>query len=50
MSEALGWIERMRPRRSVLTNLHTDLDYATLKAQVPEGVDVAYDGLVIAVD
>ncbi len=49
VSEALGWINRMRPRRSVLTNLHTDLDYAKLKAEIPEGVDVAYDGMTIAV-
>ena len=47
VSDALGWIERLKPRRAILTNLHTDLDYATLKARLPEGVDVAYDGMVV---
>ena len=45
LSEALDWIRRMRPRRAVLTNLHTDLDYERLKADLPAGVTPAYDGL-----
>jgi phosphoribosyl 1,2-cyclic phosphate phosphodiesterase len=45
--EALEWIARMRPKRAILTNLHTDLDYARLSAEVPKGVEVAYDGMRI---
>jgi phosphoribosyl 1,2-cyclic phosphate phosphodiesterase len=45
LDEALAWIERMRPRRAVLTNLHTDLDYETLRRRLPENVDPAYDGM-----
>ncbi|MFC7052950.1 MBL fold metallo-hydrolase [Hansschlegelia quercus] len=48
LSDALGWIERLKPRRAVLTNLHTDLDYATLKARLPAGIEPAYDGLRLA--
>ena len=48
LSDALGWIERMRPKRAILTNLHNDMDYATLKAQLPPHVDVAYDGMLIS--
>ncbi len=47
LSDALGWIMRMKPRQAVLTNLHTDLDYATLASSVPEGVHVAHDGMTI---
>ena len=47
LDDALRWIERMKPKRAVLTNLHTDMDYATLKARLPSEIDVAYDGLVI---
>lgn len=47
LSEALAWIERMKPRRAVLTNLHTDLDYGTLMRDLPEGVTAAYDGMKI---
>jgi phosphoribosyl 1,2-cyclic phosphate phosphodiesterase len=45
LDEALTWIERMRPRRAVLTNLHTDLDYETLRRRLPENVEPAYDGM-----
>ena len=47
LSEALSWIERMRPKRAVLTNLHTDLDYETLRSELPDGIIPAYDGLVV---
>jgi phosphoribosyl 1,2-cyclic phosphate phosphodiesterase len=47
LSEALEWIERLRPRRAILTNMHIDLDYETLKREVPTHVDVAYDGMRI---
>ncbi len=45
LAEALGWIEQLKPRRAVLTNLHTDLDYRALLASLPENVVPAYDGL-----
>ena len=44
VGKALGWIERLKPKRAVLTNMHVDLDYATLAAQLPEGVEPAFDG------
>jgi len=47
LSDALGWIERLKPRHAVLTNLHTDLDYATLLRELPAGVEPAYDGMRI---
>ena len=45
LERTLSWIERIRPRRAILTNMHIDLDYAELAAQLPEGVEPAYDGL-----
>jgi phosphoribosyl 1,2-cyclic phosphate phosphodiesterase len=47
LAEALALIERLAPRRAVLTNLHTDLDYATLARQLPRHVIPAYDGMRI---
>lgn len=47
VSDALALIERVLPRRAVLTNLHTDLDYNALKARLPDGVEPAYDGMRI---
>ncbi len=48
LDEALSWIEKMKPRRAVLTNLHNDLDYGTLVRQLPEHIRPAHDGLVLA--
>ena len=36
VSEALALIERVKPRRAILTNLHTDLDYGRLKSELPD--------------
>ena len=47
VDEALAWIERMRPRRAVITNLHTDLDYEALSRRLPGNVTPAYDGMRI---
>lgn len=44
---ALEWIDRMKPRRAVLTNMHNDLDYATVSAETPDHITPAYDGMVI---
>ncbi len=37
----------MKPKRAVLTNLHNDLDYATLVRQLPEHIRPAHDGMVL---
>jgi phosphoribosyl 1,2-cyclic phosphate phosphodiesterase len=44
---ALSWIARVKPKRAVLTNLHLDLDYATLAAELPPDVEPAYDGMTV---
>ncbi len=50
VEKALGWIERLRPKRAILTNLHIDLDYAELAARLPPGVEPAFDGLRFSVE
>jgi len=47
LEEALAFVERLRPRRAILTNLHSDLDYAELRASLPPGVEPGHDGLMI---
>ncbi|MFT6536929.1 MAG: phosphoribosyl 1,2-cyclic phosphate phosphodiesterase [Loktanella salsilacus] len=44
LSQTLDWIARVKPAQAVLTNMHIDLDYATLCAELPSGVTPAYDG------
>ena len=41
------WIKRVKPKRAVLTHMHVDLDYAVLARALPEGVEPAYDGMVL---
>ncbi len=43
----LDWIAQARPRRAVLTNMHIDLDYATVEAETPAHVTPAHDGMQI---
>ncbi|HEY1615675.1 MAG TPA: MBL fold metallo-hydrolase [Rhizomicrobium sp.] len=47
VATALEWIARVRAPHAVLTNLHIDLDYETLKRELPPGVEPAYDGMRI---
>jgi len=43
----LEWIERVRPERTILTNMHVDMDYRTLCKELPAGVEPGYDGMVL---
>ncbi len=47
VDQALAWIDRVKPERAILTNLHVDLDYRELAGRLPPGVEPAYDGLTL---
>jgi phosphoribosyl 1,2-cyclic phosphate phosphodiesterase len=47
LADALGWIELLKPKRAILTNLHADLDYETLCKELPAHVEPAYDGISV---
>ena len=49
LDDALSWIERLKPRRAILTNLHADLDYEVLRGKLPVHVVPAFDGMTFAV-
>jgi phosphoribosyl 1,2-cyclic phosphate phosphodiesterase len=49
LDDALRWIERLKPRRAILTNLHADLDYEVLRGKVPVNVVPAFDGMSFGV-
>jgi phosphoribosyl 1,2-cyclic phosphate phosphodiesterase len=46
---ALGVIERLAPRRAYLTHICHDLPHAATNRQLPAGVELAYDGLVVEI-
>lgn len=50
LAMTLGWIEQVRPKLSILTNLHVDMDYAALRARLPDGVRPAFDGCCVTLD
>jgi phosphoribosyl 1,2-cyclic phosphate phosphodiesterase len=47
LPETLEWIERLKPKHAILTNLHTDLDFARLQSELPAHVEPAFDGMRI---
>jgi phosphoribosyl 1,2-cyclic phosphate phosphodiesterase len=47
LTDALGWIARIEPKRAVLTHLHIDVDYSELAARLPQTVAPAFDGMVL---
>ena len=46
VGETLAWIERLKPKRAILTHMDYSLDYATLQRELPTNVEPAYDGMV----
>jgi phosphoribosyl 1,2-cyclic phosphate phosphodiesterase len=50
VEQALDWIARIKPKRAVLTHMHVDLDYETLRRSLPENIEPAYDGMVLTTE
>ena len=48
LSESLEFIEQINPRRAVLTNMHSDLDYESLLKRLPENIVPGFDGFQLA--
>jgi phosphoribosyl 1,2-cyclic phosphate phosphodiesterase len=49
LARTLDWIARVKPRRAILTNMHVDMDYETLKRELPPGVEPAWDGMTVTI-
>ena len=47
LEKSLELIYEFSPKKAILTNLHSDLDYEELKKKLPNNVLPAYDGLEI---
>ena len=47
LREAIFVHRKLEPKKTILTNLHYDLDYGTLLHKLPKNVFPAYDGLQI---
>ena len=49
VDQALEWIQRIKPSHAVLTHLGPSIDYAELNDYLPDGIEAAYDGMVIEI-
>ena len=49
LEQALAWIAELKPKRAILTNMHVDMDYQTLKGELPDGVEPGFDGMTLHV-
>lgn len=45
LSKTLKLIELLKPKKTILTNMHIDLDYEYLKKNLPKNVSPAFDGM-----
>ena len=43
--DAINFIKLVKPKKTILTNLHTDLDYESLNKRLPKNIVAAYDGI-----
>jgi phosphoribosyl 1,2-cyclic phosphate phosphodiesterase len=50
VKQALAWIERLGVKRAILTHMTVELDYETLRRQLPPHVEPGYDGMVVHIE
>lgn len=50
LEQSLEAIARLKPRRAILTNLHVDLDYASLAKRLPDNIEPAFDGMTLTIE
>jgi phosphoribosyl 1,2-cyclic phosphate phosphodiesterase len=47
LAQVLDWVAELRPVRTLLTHLDNSMDYDTLAAELPPGIEPAYDGMEV---
>lgn len=47
LARVLEWVERVKPKRTVLTHMTPDLDYQRLRRELPKSIEPGYDGMVL---
>ena len=45
LNQSLEWIKKSGVKKGILTNMHVDMDYETLRNELPSNVEPAYDGM-----
>jgi len=47
LREVLDLVKLIKPKKTILTNMHSDLDYAVLKKNLPKNIVPGYDGMTL---
>ena len=47
LAQVLKLIKLLKPKKTILTNLHSDIDYEIIKKELPKNVVPAFDGMSI---
>jgi phosphoribosyl 1,2-cyclic phosphate phosphodiesterase len=47
LEQCLRWVDKLKPKKTYLTHLDYTMDYDTISAKLPKGVELAYDNLEI---
>ena len=50
IDQALAIVEELKPTRTYFTHIAHELDHETTNAQLPDNVELAYDGLVLEIN
>jgi phosphoribosyl 1,2-cyclic phosphate phosphodiesterase len=50
VAEALQVVDRVKPRQAYFTHICHDLPHAATNAALPQGVELAYDGLALQIE
>lgn len=50
LDQALEVVDRLRPRRTLLTHLSHQFDHETTNEKLPIGVELAYDGMIVELE
>ena len=49
VDQAVKWVERLQPRRAILTHMSHELDYDRLVAELPDGIEPGCDGIPVEI-
>ncbi len=49
VEQAVDIVKKLRPKRTILTHLSHDIDYPQDNPRLPEGIEFAYDGMMLEV-
>jgi len=50
LKQVLAWVDALKPKRTILTHMGPNMDYAKLRRELPPGIEPGFDGLVLPSD